>query len=224
MEAMPAIAIRNKILGTLLRHARLRAGKRPEDFAKALSRPVDEVLAWESGQEGVTLPQLEVWAYVCGVPLHHFWDEKALPPERAMDQPVEQIVDIRRRMVGVLLHQSRLIAARSLEDVAEAVGVTPELLGACEQGSEELSVAQLEMAAEACGVPIETFFAEQIFPMSEEEKRLLALQRLEALPEDVREFALKPSNVLYLQIAMKLSALSADSLREIAETILDITF
>ncbi len=224
MEAMPSSAIRNKIMGTLLRHARLRAGKRPEDCAEVLGRPVDEVLAWEAGQEGITLPQLEVWAYICGVPLYFFWDEQALPPERAVEEPVEQIMAIRGRMVGVLLHQSRLIAALSLEEMAQAIGVAPEFLEACEQGDEQLSVAQLELAAEACGVPAETFFSEQIFPMSEEEKRQQAVHQLESLPEDVRAFVLKPSNVLYLKIAMQLSVLSAETLREIAETILDITF
>ncbi len=224
MEVMPAVAIRNKILGTLLRHARLRAGKSPEDFAAVLDCSVDEVLAWESGEKGITLPQLEVWAYMCSVPLHFFWDENALPPEREIEEPVEELLAIRRRMVGVLLHQSRLVAARSLEEVAEAIGVSPEFLEACEQGREELTVAQLELAAEACDVPVETFFAEHLFPMSEEERRLHDMHRLDSLPEEVREFVLKPSNVLYLKIAMQLSVLSADTLREIAETLLDITF
>ena len=47
---------------------------------------------------------------------------------------------------------------------------------------------------------------------------------LEELPPDVRDFALKPTNALYLRIAMQLSAMKADPLRQIAETLLDITY
>jgi hypothetical protein len=44
------------------------------------------------------------------------------------------------------------------------------------------------------------------------------------LSPEVREFVLKPTNQLYLRIAQLLSTMKADSLREIAETLLDITY
>jgi hypothetical protein len=50
------------------------------------------------------------------------------------------------------------------------------------------------------------------------------LARLEELPPDVRDFCLKPTNALYLRIAMQLSVMKADHLRQIAETLLDITY
>jgi len=49
------------------------------------------------------------------------------------------------------------------------------------------------------------------------------MSRMQELPPDLQEFVLKPSNALYLKIAKQLSVLSADTLREVAETILDIT-
>ena len=53
--------------------------------------------------------------------------------------------------------------------------------------------------------------------------RLESLEPLSELAPDVREFVLKPTNALYLRIAMLLSAMKADSLRQIAEHLLDIT-
>jgi hypothetical protein len=50
------------------------------------------------------------------------------------------------------------------------------------------------------------------------------LVQLNELPPDVRDFVLSPTNALYLRIAMLLSAMKADSLRQIAETLLDITY
>jgi hypothetical protein len=48
--------------------------------------------------------------------------------------------------------------------------------------------------------------------------------RLHSLPPEVQDFVLNPTNALYLRVAMELSALKADSLRQIAETLLDITY
>ncbi len=223
MQAAPALAIRNKILGALLKHARLRAGRLPDEYAEVFGCSEDDILRRESGETPITLSELEVWAHLSGVPVSFFWNEHALPQRREVDKPVQPVMQIRRKMVGVLLRQSRLIAARSPEDLAREIGVTPEYLEACEAGREELSVAQLELAAEACGVPIAQFFDEDLFAPSEEERRMRDLHRLDELPPDLREFVLKPSNVLYLKIAKQISSLSADTLREIAETLLDIT-
>jgi hypothetical protein len=44
------------------------------------------------------------------------------------------------------------------------------------------------------------------------------------LPADIRDFVLKPINVSYLELAMKLAALPAGALRAIAEGLLEITF
>lgn len=223
MQAAPTLAIRNKILGALLKHARLRAGRLPDEYAEVFGRSEEDILRWESGETPITLSELEVWAHLSGVPVSFFWNEHALPQRREIEEPVQPVMQIRRKMVGVLLRQSRLIAARSLEDLAREIGVAPEYLEACEAGTAELPVAQLELAAEACGVPIAQFFDEDLFAPSEEERRMRDLHRLDELPPDLREFVLKPSNVLYLKIAKQISSLSADTLREIAETLLDIT-
>ncbi|MGB9593644.1 MAG: helix-turn-helix domain-containing protein [Anaerolineae bacterium] len=223
MQAAPALAIRNKILGALLKHARLRAGRLPDEYAQVFGRSEEDILRWESGDMPITLSELEVWAHLSGVPISFFWNEHALPQRREVEEPVQPVMQIRRKMVGVLLRQSRLIAARSLEDLAQAIGVTPQFLEACEAGEAELSVAQLELAAEACGVPIAQFFDEDLFAPSEEERRMRDMHRLDELPPDLREFVLKPSNALYLKIAKQISVLSADTLRDIAETLLDIT-
>lgn len=223
MQAAPALAIRNKILGALLRHARLRAGRLPDEYARVFGCTEQDILRWESGEEPITLSKLEVWAHLSGVSVSFFWNEHALPKRREVVKPVQPIMQIRRKMVGVLLRQSRLIAARTVEDLAQAIGVPPEHLEAYEAGEEELSIAQLELAAEACGVPIAQFFDEDLFAPSEEERRMRDLHRLDELPPDLREFVLKPSNILYLKIARQISVLSADTLREIAETLLDIT-
>jgi hypothetical protein len=47
---------------------------------------------------------------------------------------------------------------------------------------------------------------------------------LEDLPDEVKDFLADPSSMLYLKLSMRLHNLSADTLRALAEGILDITY
>jgi hypothetical protein len=73
-------------------------------------------------------------------------------------------------------------------------------------------------------VPINYFLDEQTTPPSTETPKRISEETLAELPPDVRDFVSNPINALYVRIAMKLSTLSVGDLRQIAETLLDITF
>ena len=51
-----------------------------------------------------------------------------------------------------------------------------------------------------------------------------AVQTFLELPPELQDFVSRPINRPYLELALKLSDMSADKLRAIAETLLDITF
>jgi hypothetical protein len=82
----------------------------------------------------------------------------------------------------------------------------------------------LEVVAETCGSSLASFLDEETIPPSPAEQDRKALAYLSEMSPEVREFVLKPSNALYLRIALLFSDMKADSLRQIAETILDITY
>jgi hypothetical protein len=50
------------------------------------------------------------------------------------------------------------------------------------------------------------------------------LARYSELPKEVREFLSNPANLLYINIAMRLSDLSAETLRSLAEGLLEVTY
>ena len=50
-----------------------------------------------------------------------------------------------------------------------------------------------------------------------------AIQTFLELPEELRQFVSMPVNRPYIELAMKLSNMSRDKLRSVAEDILDIT-
>ncbi len=103
---------------------------------------------------------------------------------------------VRARMVGVLLHDARLKARRSLEDCAHVLHVTPDRVEAWEYGDDSASLPQLEILALFLGVPVSHFWssttlqtAEIDQPNSQREYLLLRDRMIGALLRQAREQA-----------------------------------
>jgi transcriptional regulator with XRE-family HTH domain len=225
MYTKEAMAIRSKIIGVLLRHARTQAGKSQKDCAAVLGCSSDMVSQFEHGRRDIALPQLEVLAYFLDLPITYFWEKDAIPEEEEeMDRPVEEIMTIRRKIIGVLLSQARLDAGKSQKQCAEALSCSVERISQYEQGQRDIPLPELEALADFLDVPINHFLDEQMSPLSKEAPTVRDGETFAELPPDIIDFVSNPTNIFYLQIAMKLSTLSVDTLRHIAETLLEITF
>ena len=226
MEAAQATAIRNRIIGILVKRARLAAGKSQRECAEFLGCTSFTFGQYEKGLKGFSLPQLEALAYYFDVPAPSLWDDQYPIPSQAepQDLPLEQMMLIRRKILAVQFRQCRQAAGYSQREVAEMLGRSAYIVSQYERGKRDIPLAELELLAEQCGKTLDDFVDEETIPLgpAQQERRVLAL--LDELPDDVREFVLNPTNALYLRIAMLLSVLQADDLRRIAETILDITY
>jgi len=65
---------------------------------------------------------------------------------------------IRARMIGVLIHDARLNAERSIEECADLLRVTTEEMQAWEYGDSTPSLPQIELLAFYLGVPVSHFW------------------------------------------------------------------
>jgi hypothetical protein len=81
---------------------------------------------------------------------------------------------------------------------------------------------ELEAILAVLGARIEDFF-DQSGPVGKWMTEQIAMQKFLELPEDMQNFACQPVNRPYLELAMKLSEMSTDRLRSVAEGLLDIT-
>jgi transcriptional regulator with XRE-family HTH domain len=208
---MEAIAIRKRVIGVLLRGARTRAGKTQAECAEVLGCSPETISRYEYGQEGISLPELEALAIFLKVPITYFFGED-LPEEEK--PPSSEALAIRRRIIGVLLRKARLEAGRSQEECADAIGCSSGKISEYEDGQSDIPLADLEALAEFLNVPITYFLEEDSIP-SDEMK-----DELSKLPPDVREFVIKPENLPYLRVAMLLSNIPTDTLREICSQLL----
>lgn len=226
MGASEAITIRNKIIAILIKRARLRANKSQRECAELLGCSPSTYAHYEQGRQGLSLPQLEALAYLLEVPVASLWDEDQALSTRASEEPVPvaQMMRLRQKMLAVQFHQRRLEAGLTQAQLADLLGRSSYMVSQYERARADIPLAELELLAERAGGSVADLVDQEILPLGEAERDRQWLAELNELPADVRDFVLKPTNLLYLRIAVLLSAMKADSLRRIAEMLLDITY
>ncbi len=219
-----SIALRGRKLGVLLRNARQVAQKDITEAAHYLGISPEKMTAYELGEESPSLPHLEALAELYGVPITHFWGSSLISPEPSSlsAQQVEILSQIRQRVIGTLLRKSRQEKGLEVEDVAEQVGIFPEQLERYELGEEAIPLPTLEALALVLQIKMDAFW---------DRKRVMKSgvvvdqdwQMFEALPEELKSFVCKPVNRPYIELAQRLSEMSVEKLRAVAEGLLEIT-
>lgn len=220
MATIEAATIRSKMLGVLIRDARLAAGKSPADCAEALGISEAQFMAYERGLQPISLPELEVLAVVLRVPLAHFWGEQLLTEHR-VDQTVwRDALNVRHRMIGVQLRQARMERGLTVEDCANALSTTPARIKAFESGREPVPLPELETLTEFLGLSLESLVAET-GPIGEQLKLLQDYEAFARLPQEVRDLVLESAAQGYMHLARRLSELPPEVLRTLGEAFLD---
>ncbi len=220
----PKVHLRQKIVGLKIRHARTQAGLTLKEVGQAIGLAAAQVSEIEFGQREVTLPQLEVMALLFNMPIIYFWSEDPIEETERTLPTVEAIV-LRHRIIGILLAQARTEAGRSQEDVANLLGLPAVRVAEYELGQTEIPLSELEILTDYLKVSID-YFLDQGLPFEPTNGHLTMdeLARFSELPQEVREFLANPANLLYINIAMRLSDLSAETLRKMAEGLLEVTY
>ena len=224
METPSQITLRTKKLGVLIRDARLAARRSPEDCAKAMGVTKGIFRSFEEGKRAPTLPQLELLAFYLKLPIEHFWSKASLSGEQPGTEPLDmpRLVELRQRMIGALLRQERNTASVSIKSLTQDTGIPAGRIKAYELGQRAIPVPELEALLTALGGRIETFF-DQSGPIGEWMIDQKSVQQFLDLPKELQAFVCQPVNRPFLELAMKLSSMSTDKLRSVAEGLLDIT-
>jgi transcriptional regulator with XRE-family HTH domain len=213
---------RAKILGVLIQDARKYARRSIDECAEVLGLTVGQFQKAEEGQHVISLPELEVLAMYLDVPMAHFWGSHTLSDSPG--KSYRDLLQLRHRMIGVLLQQARLTAGKTADEMADQVGITAEQLTRYENGQQAVPLLFLEQLGQALGYSVSYFMEDTHGPLARHEAEQKMQRRLEELPSSVKKFIAEPVNIAYLETAMRLSSMDVKQLRGIAEAILDITF
>lgn len=215
--------LRAKMIGVLLRDARMNAERSIEDCAYLLRVAPQDMQAWEFGDAVPSLPQLELLAYYLGVPVSHFWGTDTLEAKvgRHVDIQLEYLA-LRNRMVGALLRQAREEAGISVEQLSEVSAISVERINTYELGEGALPMHELTVLASAVKKNL-SYFLESSGHVGEWLTIREEWKHFTDLPEDVRQFAANPLNVGFIHIAQLLSEMPTEKLRQVGESVLNIT-
>ena len=224
MDASSQIILRTKKLGVLIRDARLAARRTPQDCARAMGINKALLKAYEEGRRAPSLPEIESLAYYLELPMEHFWGKSTVsddsPPVQSLDLP--KLAQLRQRIIGALLRQERTNASLSIKTLTQETGISGARLKAYELGERPIPLPELEALVNALSARVETFF-DQSGPIGQWMARQKSVTQYLELPPELQAFVSQPVNRPYLELAVKLSSMSSEKLRSVAEGLLDIT-
>jgi transcriptional regulator with XRE-family HTH domain len=224
MDMQAQITLRSKKLGILIRDARLASRRSIKECAAAINVTTGVFKAYEEGRKAPSLPELETLVYYLELPIDHFWSNESLSdaPERISELNLPRLTGLRHRMIGALLRQERMEASLSMKAVSEQSGISTRKLKNYEMGERPIPLPELEVLLNILGGRIETFF-DQGGPIGLWMTQQKAIQQFLDMPVELQNFVCQPINRPYLDLARKLSEMSTDKLRSVAEDLLDIT-
>lgn len=219
-----AVAIRSKKLGILIQAARKASDKSIEVCAEAINISNERMQSFESGEDSPSLPELEALAFYLKVPLDYFWGRDVIDSLQKEVQVFEKerLMRLRNRVIGANLRKARLEAGMTSLELADTVSITEEQLDKYELGAESIPLPELELLANTVNKTIKDF-QDNRGPIGTWIKQQRAMQHFGELSPELQDFISKPINRPYLEISQRLSEMSVERLRAVAEGLLEIT-
>jgi len=219
------IYIRTKKLGVLIRDARLASHHSITECADAMGLSVDKFIAIENGKVPPSLPELEALAFSLNIPLEHFWGHEAISEKQAGgdSEKRELLREIRNKFLATRLRQARNEANLSLSEISKKTTVSEENLLQYESGNVSIPLPELEIIALSLNLRIEDIL-DKDGPIGDWRFLQQSVNYFLELSPRLQQFVAKPVNAPYLELAVRLSDLSVEKLRAVAEGLLEITY
>ena len=219
-----AVTIRSKKLGVLIQNARQVNSTPAPTCAQVMGIPLDKYEAFERGELSPSLPELEALAFFLKIPLDYFWGREitGLPVSEVPVPDSSKLMALRDRFIGASIRRSRLEAGLTIEDLSEKVGIPPNQLQGYEFGTQSIPIPELEVIATALNRPLKEF-QDNRGPIGTWIKQQRAVQTFAELSPELQDFISKPINRPYIELAYRLSEMSVEKLRAVAEGLLEIT-
>ncbi len=148
------VRIKQKILGVLILKARSQVGLTIAETSKLLGIPEARLVDYEFGRQGAGLPELESMARIFNVPVSFLWTGPSAP---SLNGKLQRIMPIRCKIIGVLLRKARQESGKSLGDIGELLGHSPQEIEKYELGQVSIPFNKLELVASSLNLAIDYF-------------------------------------------------------------------
>lgn len=223
MSQDQAIQLRSKIIGVLLRDARLAAGKSLKQVADVIGLSSGTLSAVERGANSLSLPELELLAFYLRIPIDHFWSEDIVSQDvsPADTMQAESLLALRHRTVAALLRQGRNQKNLSQKELSDRTNISPSRIRRYESGETPVPLPELEVLASTLGYALDDF-VDSSGPVGQWITQTKASAQFDELPRDLQEFLSNPDNRYYVELAQRLSDIPVERLRGLVDTLNNI--
>ena len=224
MDHKLAISILSKKMGVLLKVVRTQRGESKKDCGEIIGVSSRMITKYESGEKSPSLPELEVLAYYLDIPLENFWEDIAPDPQDRMEAitNLQNRLQLRNLKIGAAIKKFRQEADMSMKEVAEKLDITTYRLKSYENGSFPVPAAELNALARLYDHRLNDLVVDA-GPIADWVHGKIVSDSFIDLPRDLQDFVIKPVNRPYLELAVRLSKMDVDQMRDVAERLLDIT-
>lgn len=222
MSDQQSFSLRSKMLGAMLREARLESGKSIRESADLIGISPSTLSSYEHGRKAITLPELEVLAYTFDVPLRAFWSRDLPIVDHRPALDAARAIPLRNRVIAVQIKLHRQEAGLTQSQVAERTGMPISRISAYERGKRGIPLPELEALATTLGHKLEDY-RDMDGPIGRWALRNQAFDRFTQLSPELQAFASDPANRPFLELALNLSHMPSDRLRSISRALQDVT-
>lgn len=214
MTDKQALSLRTKMLGALVREARLETGMSIRESAEKLNISPSTFSSYEHGRKGISLPELEMLCYFYQTTLQQFLRSRREKAAEEKTIHVEREISLRQRLIGARLRKHRHEVDLSIKDLAERLDFPASRISAYERGQRSIPLPELEVLAGALGKQLEDYI-ELDGPIGNWIREKRAKETFADLAPELQEFVTDPNNRVFLRLAKDLSQLPADELRSV---------
>jgi transcriptional regulator with XRE-family HTH domain len=214
--------LRAKMVGAMLREARLSAGISLKDGAAGIGVTSGTLSSYEYGRKPVSLPELELLAFRYDFSLRNFWHPDQFIKHQDENLNPTLLLSLRQRQIAGWLQKQREEAGLTQKELAKGAGISLAKIRAYEKGDRRIPLPELEVIASRLGRTVDDY-ADKQPPVGTWDSAKRVFEHLSELPQDLQMFIAEPSNVPYLRLAMRLSKVPVDRLRTVGEGLVDIT-
>jgi len=218
------LQLKRRKLGLLIMDARIASRRNIADCAEWLGITNEQYQSYEDGIQSPALPELEALSFLFNIPMRHFWGNQSLSesPDYYSNEKIMDFILTRKQAISTFLKEKRAESDITLDGISEKTGIAIEVLENFENGQGVLPLAELEMLTNALGLKINTLFDTET-DIGTLRIKQGEFERFQSLSKEIREFVSQPVNEPYLLVAKRLSNIPTDELRNIAESLLEIT-
>ena len=224
MSYKQALTLRSKIIGLLLRDARIAAGKSMKELGTVIGVSGGRIGTIERGSRAPSLPELEMLAYFLDIPFDHFWKDEIVSDSPLLGSQIDTDRELmqRHRTIGAILRQARNERNLSQKDLGKRTSISASRIRRYENGETPVPIPELEILAEYLGYQLKDFIANSGL-VGQWINQQREIEEFLKLPKNLRDFFSDKSNRAYLEMAQNLSGMSLEKIRNLAEGLKDLS-